>query len=421
MSLQTQLFRKVSLERLSSPEQLDMLMKVTSAKGWIALVALCGLVLTSVLWGIFGNIPTKVSGSCILIRPGGMLEVVTPSSGRVIDISVEPGDVVREGQIIARIDRNETSGQIRSIEAKLRELKAQETTLKTTNTRSEREQQQYRREMQTNLQSRIKSAQERVTALENRAQTQEKLLEQGLITRQTVLGTRMEATSARQEILERQNDITQLNVRRTDSRKQIDNELGNLGTQISETERALAGMLRGADQATLVYSPYRGRVIETRVGDGEIAAAGTPILTIEQTGASVDDLEVVIYLSPQDGKKVKPHMDVQVSPSTVKREEYGFMQGRIRSVADFPSTLQGMMRVLKNEQLVQQLSSQTSPITALADLTPSSNTVSGYRWSSPEGPPTRVESGTLCNASVTLKNERPITLVVPLLRSFLNV
>ena len=421
MSLQTQLFRKISLERLSSPEQLDMLIKVTSARGWIALIALCGLVLTSVLWGIFGNVPTKVSGSCILIRPGGTLEVVAPSSGRVIDISVEPGDVVREGQIIARIDRNEASGQTRGVEAKLRELKAQQTTLKATNGRSEREQQQYLREMQGNLQSRISSTQERVKALENRAQAQENLLEQGLITRQTLVGTRMEVASARQEILERQNDITQLAVRKTDTRKQTENEMGNLSTQISETERALAGMLRGADQATLIYSPYRGRVIEIRVGDGEIAAVGTPILTIEQTGASVDDLEVVIYLSPQDGKKVKPHMNVQVSPSTVKREEFGFMLGRVRSVAEFPSTLQGMMRVLKNEQLVHQLSSQTSPITAQADLTPSRDTVSGYRWSSPEGPPTHVESGTLCNASVTLKNERPITLVVPLLRRMLDV
>jgi HlyD family secretion protein len=421
MTEPTKIFRKVSLERLSSPDQLDVLMKVTSAKAWIALVALCGLVLTSVLWGIFGNVPTSVSGSCILIRPGGTLEVVAPSVGRVVDISVEAGDIVREGQIIARIDRNEASGQIRSGEAKLRELRAQEARLKAVIGRGEREQQQYLRESAANLQSRIRSTQERVAAIEGRARTQEKLLEQGLITGQTLLATRMDAAAARQEILERQNDITQLAVRQTENRKQVEGELGNIAIQISEAQRALAGMLRNSDEASLVYSPYRGRVIEIRVGDGEVANAGTPILTIEQTGPSVDDLEVVIYLSPQDGKKVKPHMNVQVSPSTVKREEFGFLLGKVRTVAEFPSTVQGMMRVLKNEQLVNQLSAQTSPITALADLTPSSETVSRYRWSSPEGPPTRVESGTLCSATVTLKNDRPITLVVPLFRGLLEL
>ncbi|MES2951272.1 MAG: NHLP bacteriocin system secretion protein [Pseudomonadota bacterium] len=421
MSLHTQLFRKVSLERLSSPEQLDLLMKVTSAKGWIALSALCGLVFTSVLWGVFGNVPTKASGSCILIRPGGTLEVVAPSSGRVIDISVEPGDLVREGQIIARIDRNEASGQIRSVEAKLHELRAQEAKLKSITALSDREQQQYFREMQVNLQARITSGQERVSALETKVQTQERLLEQGLITRQALLGTRMELAGAKQEISERHNDITQLGVRRIDSRKQVDGELGNLAIQINETQRGLAGLMRNADQTTLIYSPYSGRVLEIRVGDGEVAGAGTPILTVEQTGPSVDDLEVLLYLSPQDGKKVKPHMGVQVSPSTVKREEFGFMVGKVRTVAEFPSTMQGMMRVLKNEQLVHQLSAQTAPISVQADLTPSADTLSGYRWSSPKGPQTRIESGTLCSATVTLHNDRPISLVIPLLRKFLDV
>ena len=34
------IFRKVALERLSSPEQLDQLLQVTDPKGWMALGAL---------------------------------------------------------------------------------------------------------------------------------------------------------------------------------------------------------------------------------------------------------------------------------------------------------------------------------------------------------------------------------------------
>ena len=37
------IFRKVALERLSSPEQLDQLMQVTSPKGWLALAGLGAL------------------------------------------------------------------------------------------------------------------------------------------------------------------------------------------------------------------------------------------------------------------------------------------------------------------------------------------------------------------------------------------
>ena len=62
------LFRKVALERLSSPEQLDQLMRITSPVGWVALLALGVLLACGVLWGIWGSIPTKVKGSGILMR-----------------------------------------------------------------------------------------------------------------------------------------------------------------------------------------------------------------------------------------------------------------------------------------------------------------------------------------------------------------
>ena len=50
-------FRKASLDRLSSPEQLDKLLQVTRPRGWIALVALGFLVGSAVLWGSKGASP----------------------------------------------------------------------------------------------------------------------------------------------------------------------------------------------------------------------------------------------------------------------------------------------------------------------------------------------------------------------------
>ena len=44
-------FRKVSLDRLASPEQLDQLMQITTPKGWVALLALSVLLLTAIVWG----------------------------------------------------------------------------------------------------------------------------------------------------------------------------------------------------------------------------------------------------------------------------------------------------------------------------------------------------------------------------------
>lgn len=41
------IFRQSSLDRLSSPEQLDQLIRITSRRSWIALVAMVAVVLSA--------------------------------------------------------------------------------------------------------------------------------------------------------------------------------------------------------------------------------------------------------------------------------------------------------------------------------------------------------------------------------------
>lgn len=49
------LFREVSLEKLSFPEQLDELIKVTSPRAWLALIAIGCILLSAIIWGFFGK------------------------------------------------------------------------------------------------------------------------------------------------------------------------------------------------------------------------------------------------------------------------------------------------------------------------------------------------------------------------------
>lgn len=415
------IFRKSSLDRLASPEQLDSLIRVTSPRAWLALTAIGGLLLTALLWGIFGSIPSKVRGSCILIRPGGVDEIVAPGNGWVSDISVEAGDMVRHGQMIARVERSTSMDQIKSAEAKLHELRARQEQVKLINSRSTAEQGAYLADSERGLRAKIATAEEQVRTLEGKIRNQELLLEQGLITRQTLLNSRLEWSTARQSIDAFQNEIRQIGVRRLESRKQTDTEQSSLAIQLNEAERNLASLMRSSDQSSLVFSPFSGRVLEIKLAEGSPVNAGTSILTLEQTGASVSDLEAVVYIAPLDGKKVKTNMDVQIAPSTVRQEEFGLMVGKVKSVADFPSSTEGMQRVLRNPQLVQQLAAGAAPIAVQADLTPSATTVSGYKWTSPKGPDTRIESGTLCSATITVSNRRPISLVIPILRDNLGI
>src|SRR5688572_11542552 len=111
------LFRKAALQRLSSPEQLDLLMQVTNPRAWLALAALGLLLVAAILWSIFGVIPTKISGKGILIRTGGVFDVVSLGGGRLIEINVTSGDLVKKNQVIARIAQPDLLDQMNRAKA----------------------------------------------------------------------------------------------------------------------------------------------------------------------------------------------------------------------------------------------------------------------------------------------------------------
>jgi hypothetical protein len=96
-------FRKVALDRLSSPEQLDLLMQVTSRRSWLALAALTLLMATAVYWILFGQIPFQQAAPAVLMTSGGVKQVAALESGQLYAWHVEVGDLVKADQVIAEI------------------------------------------------------------------------------------------------------------------------------------------------------------------------------------------------------------------------------------------------------------------------------------------------------------------------------
>lgn len=382
---QEKMFRKSALDRLSSPEQLDIMVRITSPAGWVALTALIGLIVVAIMWSIFGSIPTKVIGSAMLIKTGGVVEVSARSSGLITDVSVRAGDMVKRGQKIARIAQPDLLEQFNSLKARKAELL----------TKSQMSQALLQQKRET-----LKSDNE---ALRRRLDDQRDLLKDGLITRQSLLTTQ-------QQLEQNAAALKELGLRKVD-----------IELELAQIERNLDSIKVRLKLSTDVISPYSGRVLEVKLDENSIVQAGSSILNMELAGDSIKELEVIVFVSSLDGKKVKPGMDIFISPSTIKREEYGYMVGKVTAVAEFPSTSQGMMRILQNQQLVQQLSAGAAPIQINADLTPDAGATSGYKWTSPGGPPVLIQSGTLGTANISIRSQRPISLVIPMLREFVGV
>ncbi|WP_338846578.1 NHLP bacteriocin system secretion protein [Massilia sp. W12] len=411
------IFRQVAMERLSSPEQLDSLLQVVSRRAWLALAGLALLIIMLLLWALFGSVPTKINAQqCILVKSGGVSIVASVAGGRLTDMSVERGDMVTRGQIIGRIEQLDALQKIKGMEARLKEVQAQYAQASKMAATVVQLRGNTNRQQLQGLQTRQQANANKIKLLQERLESQNNLFAQGLLTKQTVIATQLDLSAAQLDAENIKSELKQLEVRRLEEQKQSENEVTQAKNQLEDVQRQINLALREAKTSSLVVSQYTGRVLEVKVSEGQLVDRGTQLLSIEAAGSSVNEIEAYVYLPAADGKKIKPGMRVEISPSTVKREEYGFLHAFIGSVAEYPSTDQGLMRIFGNESLVKQLTGSNPPIQMVASLKPSASNPGNYEWSTRQGPPFAIQSGTLCAADITLSEQRPIALVLPFLR-----
>jgi hypothetical protein len=103
MSPGTRLFRERALKRISSPEQLDRLVQVTSPRRWIGLGALLVVVAGAIVWSAVATVPTTLSGPGFLLPLGGLREVQAPASGIVTQLDLAVGQHIVAGQSVGSL------------------------------------------------------------------------------------------------------------------------------------------------------------------------------------------------------------------------------------------------------------------------------------------------------------------------------
>jgi len=66
--MENPLCRETALQNLSSPEQLNQLIKITQPRAWLVLAALGFVLCAGLIWSVFGSLPSTLSGQGISIR-----------------------------------------------------------------------------------------------------------------------------------------------------------------------------------------------------------------------------------------------------------------------------------------------------------------------------------------------------------------
>jgi HlyD family secretion protein len=468
-----QIFRQAALDRVSSPEQLDQLIQVISPKHWVSLMAFGALVATGFAWSIMGRIPITVNGRGVLVYPSQVRPLQSTTVGKILDLKVEVGKPIKKGQVIATIDQSELQQQLQLTRSKLTQLQLQDQLANTAQLQRQNIEQstliQQRKTLEQSLntvqsltpvlrekglesiqrerqslQQRLQNVQDLLPVYRKRWDDRQRLFDAGAIAKDTVLQSQQDYIGAESQINEAEGQLKQLDVKEASTQKdylQTQDQANQLETQIAglqgqqatqkeqdlstkvlrqkeiqETERTITQLELQLKNSSQIISSDDGHILELNIKPGQQVEMGMGLGTIS-TQSPEAKLRNVAFLPVSEGKKIKPGMLLQLTPTTLKREEFGGIMAKVDSVSEFPVTQQAAASLVGNPDILRGLMSEGPHVVVISELQADPKTLSGYRWSSSQGPQQSITTGTTTTDRVTIEERAPIAFILPILKS----
>jgi len=415
-----QIFRKAALEKLSTPEKLDQLIKIISLKSWLVLLTIALALFTAIGWSFTGRIKTKLQATGVLLG-GEVYNIVSNTNGQLINLKVGIGDTIKQGDVIAEVEQPELLQRIAASEATLEEKNFELKQLLSFGTEGSRLQDAFIDQKQISLEQQIRANEKNLSFQKQQLEVEKGLQEKGLITRTQVVRTEQQIEEIQSSIESLKAQIVQTSSQQLDVDFDLKQKVTLTRQRIAQEGRTLSQLQNQYALDTKVRSLYSGEVVEVLSNPGIVVNKGTSLLKLKSYQASDDGVKGILYVSSQDGKKIKVGMEALVVPATVQPQEFGFMKAKVTYVSEFPVTQEGMMVSMNNDQIVQSLLQMGAPFEVFVDFEKDPVAYSGYKWTSAQGPELTINSGTSCAGKITVKEEAPIALVVPALKNLFDL
>ncbi|MCB8822126.1 NHLP bacteriocin system secretion protein [Microvirga rosea] len=406
-------------EPIRDPEQLNRALHLTSPSTWIALAILGLCVVTILGWGILGRLSFYTQGmGIILMQRGVVFDIAATSTGTVNTIHVKVGQQVEKGDLLFTIQQDELAARRQSA---AQALKQQQDALATYQASSQadiaRRKANLAQQLQS-MQSSLKDAQSNLAQLQDIYAGLQQELQRGYTTRPQVQAAFDRMTSVQSSIRDMNDRMASLQTQQIEFEDDVARNVADLQMKVTSAQGSLRDLDVQLEFGGLIRSPSKGFVTEISTQQNAIVSSSSQLAVVE-TGEEA--LVVHAYLPISGGKRVLVGMDAQISPTSVERDIYGSLRGRVTSVSALPVTHQGLMNVIGDETLVSQLMAGGAPIEVQLSLESDPNTPSRLKWTSSSGPPVQITPGTTAQAMIRVQRERPISLVIPLAQTWLDL
>ncbi|GGF57616.1 hypothetical protein GCM10007301_16650 [Azorhizobium oxalatiphilum] len=400
--------------RHTDPDQLDLMVRVASPMGWLVLAVFLCAVFSGLAWSVLASAPLKVAGNGVLQGSGGVIVVSAPATAPVAGVAVKVGDTVQAGAVVATLIDPVLDARADTLRARLAQLQADQAKLVAFQAREREVRTRADAQRREGLERTAQQAREREANLGQVLLNQRDLLGRGLATRDRVLLTENDRELARRDVADALNAINALAVEADERAIKAEREALEAEAKVNQSRQELAEVEAERDARMLVRAPAAGRVIELAVSPGDRVSAGGGLMRLVPDGRTAqDDLVGILYVSPADGKRVRPGMAVQVVPSTARVERDGFIYATVMQVSETPATREAVLQTIRNDAFVTSLMNNGAPFEVRLALKRDPASVSGYDWSSALGDTRPVEAGTVIKGSVVVERVRILALVLP--------
>ncbi len=409
------IFRERAVDSASSPESINRVAPIVSARLWLLVAGAGAVVATFTVWGFFGSIPLTVRGTGILIEGSMVVAAEAPADGRIGDFLAKPGDRVEQGQVLAviahplleaqRIDAENAAARLREQDANLTAAEDVATAAFTASMDIRDDECRHRIDRAAAIAFEFNQAVE-----VKRARARQGLLpESELLTiANATVEIERSLSEARSELLRIQTDRTEASTRRQQDRQRRENV-------ISEAD-ALIGQLAARMSAEQhVIAPRAGKVVQLTCSPGDGVHTGNTVAIISDVGDG--RLRCYAFFPLTEGKRVHMDMRAHVEPSTADRERFGVISSIVRDVDPVVGTRDSFLRIINGPEVAQDIERHSEgTVSAVIDLELDAASPTGLRWSGGVGYPQQLTPGTLCDVDIVTEDVAPISLLVPWLK-----
>ena len=192
--------------------------------------------------------------------------------------------------------------------------------------------------------------------------------------------------------------------------QQFDNEKSIV---LHDLEAQRDSLLNSADKKE-IRATGKGKVYDLFVSVGTAVAQGSEVAQLLNSEEASET--VICYVKISDAKKIEEGMEAHVFPSTIDKEEYGHIIGKVTSVKNHVASNFDMKTQLGEESLIEEFSKEGAVQEVQVTLELDPTTESGYKWSSNKGADVKLSAGTLVSVTVVTENKEPVDVVIPYIK-----